>query len=76
MGAQDDLAFNFFASIGSDFLERFGTLIFFDGCFRDKFLVLSTWVIHSEASLIKFNCTKFKYSLGHHKVTNVAQLCC
>jgi hypothetical protein len=59
MDAHGDLAFKFFSSIGSDFLERFGTWFFSDGYFRDKFFWFSTWVFHSEASLIQFNCTKF-----------------
>jgi hypothetical protein len=70
-----DLAFKFFGSIGSDFLERFRTLVFSDGCFRCKFWRLSTWVFHSEASLIQFNCTKFliqfRTTQGHKCRTSI-----
>ena len=53
-----DLAFKFFGSIGSDFLERFGTWVFSDGCFRDKFLEFSTRVFHRKISfntVLSFN---------------------
>jgi hypothetical protein len=50
MDVYGDLAFKFFGSIGSDFLDRFGTWFFSDGYFRDKFFVFSTWVFHRKIS--------------------------